>query len=311
MVINAMTDHAALTAAAAELTAAYPAITKSTLGKSVLGREIIMLSAGSAEAEKSVLYVGAYHATEYITAAVLLRFLADLGEAAEKGLSICGVNVKRMLERRRIYVVPMVNPDGVELHLHGVGEGCVLAPRLAAMSRGDYSHWQANARGVDLNHNHNARFYEYKTIEAERGIVPGPTLWSGVAPESEPETQAICALLRYDASVRTVLSLHTQGEVIYCGGVKAASAEQRGGGEDAPVGSRSLGRTLSRMTGYSLDEADGTAAYGGLVDWYVRQFGRPGFTLECGRGENPLPPEQALAIYARLREALFCAPYLV
>ena len=309
MVIDARTDHAALTAAAAGLAQAYPAITKSTLGKSVLGREIIMLSAGSSDAEKSVLYVGAYHATEYITSAVLLRFAADLGEAAEKGQRICGVDVKRLLERRRIYVVPMANPDGVELHLHGIPAGCALAGRLTAMSGGDFSHWQANARGVDLNHNHDARFDEYKAIEAERKIEPGPTLWSGVAPESEPETQAICALLRYDASVRTVLSLHTQGEVIYYGAASPASGNKSV--ETALLGSRSLGRTLSRMTGYALAGTDGTAAYGGLVDWYVREMRRPGFTLECGRGENPLPAEQALAIYARLREALFCTPYLV
>ena len=299
MEIQAVMDHAALTAAAEATAGAYPAISRSVIGQSVCGRDIIMLSAGSRDAAKSVLYVGVHHATEYITSAILMRFLADLGEAARDGRRICGVDVQSMLERRRIYVVPMLNPDGVELHLHGIWEKCPLAERLAAMSGGDFSHWQANARGVDLNHNYDALFWDYKAIEEERGVVPGASLYSGVAPESEPETQAICALLRYDASIRTVLSLHTQGEVIYYG----AGA--------APVGTRSLGRTLSRMTGYALAEADGTAAYGGLVDRYVREFERPAFTLECGKGENPLPPEQALPIYARLREALFCMPYLV
>lgn len=299
MEINTATDHAALTAAAAELTGLYPAITKSVLGKSVCGREIIMLSAGSADAEKSVLYVGAHHGMEYITSAILLRFAADLGEAARDGRRVCRVDVRRMLERRRVYIVPMLNPDGVELHLNGIWDGCPLASRLRAMSGGDFTRWQANARGVDLNHNYDALFDEYKGIEAERGISPGPSLFSGEAPESEPETQAICALLRYDSSVRTVLSLHTQGEVIYYGGGAAG------------VGARSLARTLSRMTGYATDEARDTAAYGGLVDWYVREFSRPGFTLECGRGENPLPADQAFPIYARLREALFSAPYLV
>ena len=361
MIIPSTMDHAALRAAAKELSALYPAIGVSVLGHSVCGREIFMFSAGNKSAEKSVLYVGTHHATEYITAAVLVRFLADLGEAAKDGRSVCRVDVRRMLGRRRIYVVPMLNPDGVELHLHGIRDGCPLADRLTAMSgnlsygeatprsgdfsygeatprSGDFSygeattrsgefphgeattrsedlprsggflHWQANARGVDLNHNYDARWGEYKAVEAERGIVAGATLYSGVSPESEPETQAICALLRYDASVRTVLSLHTQGEVIYYG---RHAGERESGGESAPVGARSIGRTLSRMTGYALEETEGTAAYGGLVDWYVREFGRPGYTLECGRGENPLPAEQAVAIYARVREALFCTPYLV
>ena len=30
----------------------------------------------------------------------------------------------------------------------------------------DFSHWQANARGVDLNHNYDSGFYEYKKIES-------------------------------------------------------------------------------------------------------------------------------------------------
>lgn len=294
------TDHAALCRAIGELCEKYPStITNSTLGHSIGGREIPLLSLGSADSEKSVVYIGAHHGMEYITSTVLMRFLSEICEAASGGASICGVNVALMLRRRRIYVIPMANPDGVELHLHGMWDDFPLAERTMAMSGGDFSHWQANARGVDLNHNYDARFAEYKALEKERGIAPGASLYSGVSPESEPESAAICALLHYDASIRTVLSLHTQGEVIFYGG------------DAAPVGARSIGRTLSRMTGYELAEAEGTASYGGLIDWYVREFGRPAFTLECGRGENPLPPEEAFLIYARLREALFCTPYLV
>ena len=293
-------DHDSLCRGIGALHEKYPSIlTRSVLGHSIGGREIPLLSLGAADSEKSVVYVGAHHGMEYITSAVLMRFAAELCEAAASGASLCGVNISLMLRRRRICVVPMVNPDGVELHLHGIWEGFPLAERTLAMSGGDFSRWQANARGVDLNHNYNAGFAEYKAIEEERKITPGASLYSGVSPESEPESAAVCALLRYDPSVRTVLSLHTQGEVIYYGG------------EAAPVGSRSIGRTLSRMTGYALAEADGTAAYGGLVDWFVREFERPAFTLECGRGENPLPPEDEFMIYARLREALFCTPYLV
>ena len=299
MDLNAKTDHAALCREVNTLTEKYPFITKSVLGKSIGGRDILLLCAGDAEAEKSVVYVGAHHAMEYITSALLLRFLWELGDTVQSGSRLFGTDIRRMLARRRIMVIPMLNPDGVELHLNGMWEGFPLAGRTEQMSGGDYSHWQANARGVDLNHNYDALFAEYKAIEAERGIEEGATLYSGVAPESEPETAAMCALLRYDPTVRTVLSLHTQGEVIYYGG------------NAAPTGSRSLGRTLARMTGYTLEEAEDTASYGGLTDWFVRELERPAFTLECGLGENPLPAEDAFGIYARLREALFCVPYLV
>ena len=163
MVIPSTMDHAALAAAAKELSALYPAIGVSVLGHSVCGREILMFSAGDKSAEKSVLYVGTHHATEYITAAVLVRFLADLGEAAKDGRSVCRVDVRRMLGRRRIYVVPMLNPDGVELHLHGIWDGCPLADRLTAMSgnlsygeatprSSNFSYGEATPRSEDLSH---------------------------------------------------------------------------------------------------------------------------------------------------------------
>ncbi len=299
MDLNAKMDYSALCREVDMLTEKYPFITKSVLGKSIGGRDIFLLCAGDATAEKSVVYVGTHHAMEYITSALLLRFLWELGDTVQCGSRLFGTDIKRMLARRRIMVIPMLNPDGVELHLNGMWEGFPLAERTAQMSGGDYSRWQANARGVDLNHNYDALFAEYKAIEAERSITAGPTLYSGVAPESEPETAAMCTLLRYDPTVRTVVSLHTQGEVIYYGGSAAV------------VGSRSLGRTLARMTGYTLDEAEDTASYGGLTDWVVRELERPAFTVECGLGENPLPSEDAFGIYARLREALFCMPYLV
>ena len=68
---------------------------------------------------------------------------------------------------------------------------------------------------------------------------------------------------------------------------------------------------ISRMSGYRLMQTDGTASYGGLTDWFVREFGKCAFTLECGRGQNPLPMKDAFGIYASLREVLFSLPLAV
>lgn len=65
------------------------------------------------------------------------------------------------------------------------------------------------------------------------------------------------------------------------------------------------------MTSYKLCEADGFAAYGGLSDWYTDEMRLPSFTLECGKGENPLPLSDGEGIYARLRRALFTLPATV
>ena len=269
-----------------------------SVGESICGREIHAVTLGSADAEKSAVYVGCHHALEWVTAAVLIRFIEEYCEAFRCGGSMYGVPVAHTWRERRITVIPMLNPDGVELHLRGIGQDFPLAARVRAMSGGDLSLWQANARGVDLNHNYNAGFSEYKVIERKLGIVPGATKYSGEYPESEPEVAALCRYLRYDASVRMLLTLHTQGEVIYSGGT------------DAPAESAGIGKAVSRMSGYALENTEGTASYGGLTDWFVREFSRPAFTLECGKGVNPLPGRDFFGIYTKLRKVFFMAPYL-
>ena len=57
--------------------------------------------------------------------------------------------------------------------------------------------WQANARGVDINHNFNAGWAALQLQERAAGIGgPSPRQWGGPAPESEPETRAMTELCR-------------------------------------------------------------------------------------------------------------------
>jgi g-D-glutamyl-meso-diaminopimelate peptidase len=65
------------------------------------------------------------------------------------------------------------------------------------------------------------------------------------------------------------------------------------------------------MSGYQLSEPSGSAAYGGMLDWCIHELNIPAFTLECGKGENPLPIENMFRIYTDIREVLFCAPMMI
>ena len=219
------------------------------------------------------------------------------------GESMDGCDVRFLFETRAVCIVPMLNPDGVEYQIHGVSEDHVLYDRLISMNggSGDFRHWQANARGVDLNHNYQSGFAEYKRIEAERGIFGGaPTRYSGECPESEPETGALCNYIRYRDDLRAVLTLHAQGEEIY----------YTSRGESLPESER-MARGLARACGYRLAEPDGAASYGGLTDWCIREMRLPSFTVECGKGSNPLPLTDFFSIYVRLRKMLFSAPFLI
>jgi g-D-glutamyl-meso-diaminopimelate peptidase len=262
---------------------------KKVIGKSCGGRDIVSLTLG--KGEEYVLFAAAFHGSEHITTNILMMFFEDLCLAVSKGLSLAGIDMQKGLFGRGIIVIPCVNPDGIELRFNGALES-PLSERLTRMSGGDFTSWQANARGVDLNHNYDAGFTEYKAIEREREIVAGATLYSGESPESEPETRGVANLVRM-LMPSALVSLHSQGEEIY--------AFPR-----TPSVLRCAAR-ISTLSGYRLSEPTGTAAYGGLCD-YSSSLGIPSFTLELGRGENPLDESQLPLIFSRVADAIALLP---
>lgn len=59
--------------------------------------------------------VGSIHANEWITSPLLMKFLEDLCLAYVEGSNLYGYNVRNILEYTSLYIVPMCNPDGVNL----------------------------------------------------------------------------------------------------------------------------------------------------------------------------------------------------
>ncbi len=278
----------------------YDFISVNSIGETILGKSIYMVNIGSDEAEKDIFYVGSHHGTEWMTTLILLKFINEYCEYYKSASKVFGINITKLFQSRCIHIVPLLNADGVELNLSGADESCVLYERMQRMSGGDYSKWQANARGVDLNHNYNAGFYEYKVLEQTRGIEAGATRYSGTAPESEPETGAVANYLRFNDKIKAVLTLHTQGEVIYY------TSDGR-----CPEGAYSTAKQLELLSGYGLEEPKGLSSYGGLTDWYIKELGKPSFTVECGLGENPLPLSDLYKVYSDVRRMLFSAPLLI
>ncbi len=293
-------DHSLMMQYINEFSERYSFMSVSSIGESIMGRSIPLITLG--EGAKSALYVGAHHGMEWITTVFLLRFINEYCELMKKGSRIFNCSLSQLFSTRTVYIIPMLNPDGVDYQINGVSEDNPLYDRLIKMNEGslDFSRWQANARGVDLNHNYNCGFEEYKDIERELGIFEGArTRFSGNMPESEPESANLCNFLRFNDDIKMVLTFHTQGEEIYYTS-----------GERTAPRSRTIASALSRMSGYTLSRPEGAAAYGGLTDWCISELERPSFTVECGRGENPLPLSDYFKIYADIREMLFMAPTL-
>ncbi len=278
----------------------YDFLKVSSLGESILGRKIHMLTLGNEKAEKSVLFVGTHHGCEWITTLVLLKFVNDLCEYYRSGKQPFGINLQGLFSSRCLRIVPKLNPDGAEIHINGVSKDCLLYDRIEKMSGGDYSLWKSNARGVDLNHNYDAGFEEYKLLERKEGITEGPTRYSGNYPFSEPETSSLVNFIRYDGRIKMSLSLHTSGEEIYYTSDGYA-----------PKGAKSIGDKLAALSGYRLSKPNGLAAYGGLTDWFIKEFDLPAFTIECGRDKTPICERKYFEIYAAIREMLIYAPLMI
>ncbi len=268
----------------------YPFVHTAVIGKSVMGKDIPAISLG--RASEYVLFAGGFHGSEHITATLLMYFLSELCSAIEEDGVIEGLKVRRALFGRGLVVVPVVNPDGCEISRFGLS-ATAGSRFLRRISGGDFTRFNANARGVDINHNFNADWESLREREKEAGIIgPAKTRFGGFSPESEPETAAICRLCR-TAKFRHALAFHSQGEVIY-----APSGDKK------PPRSDRMAEIMATSSGYAIEEPEGLAVGGGFKDWFIKEFGRPAFTVEVGRGENPLPLSDYPKIYKQIRELL-------
>lgn len=278
----------------------YKCFHVSFLGNSLLGRSIPMITLG--KGKKSVLYIGAHHGMEWITTALLLKFANEYCELFEVNGHISHTSISYLNSTRSIMIIPMLNPDGVEYQINGVKKSNPLYERLIKMNGSeDFSHWQANGRGVDLNHNYDAGFYEYLQNEETQKISNGAsTKWCGISPESEPESGLLANFSRFNDDIEMFISFHSQGEEIYYGN-----------NFDPPKENIRIGKMLEKLSGYKLKETEGSASSGGFTDWIVKELKKPAYTVECGKGENPLPLSNLFEIYFKLRRMLFEAPMII
>lgn len=276
----------------------YPFIEVGIAGKSVLGKSLYTLKLGNGPVE--VFYNGAHHALEWITSPLLLKFTENFAKAYGEGRKMRGYDLKDIWKQNTIYIMPMVNPDGVDLVLQGLQRENPFYDRLIAWNNGRMNFgdvWHSNIRGVDLNHNYDASWELSKQAEPAYDIHgPGPTRFSGTHPESEPESRAVAEFTR-NHNFKLVLAYHSQGEEIYW-------TYQ----DKTPPEARRIGELFSRLSGYSLAETTGITSYAGYKDWFIDKFQKPGFTIEVGLGKNPLPISQFPKIYQDNEEILLASP---
>lgn len=258
-----------------------------SIGETVCERQIYAVEIGNMN--NPAIFVGGTHGMEWASTLVTLKLCA---EACEE----YNVTLRDALSRRGAVFVPLLNPDGFELRRRGRAAAAARARALSRFPDADFAFWQSNSRGVDLNRNFDASFWEARRAAAEYGVNgASPTRFGGPFPFSERETRAIKkAIAMYRP--RTLYALHSQGEEIYW-----RYADRM------PKESRYIAEVLSALSGYKLCDPETVALGAGLKDWFIKKYNRPGFTIELGLGKNPLPYCDFDEIYQKVRRMLFVA----
>ncbi|MCL2106981.1 MAG: peptidoglycan-binding protein [Oscillospiraceae bacterium] len=271
------------------LGARYPFLASETIGSSAMGKPIQLMRIG--EGARRVGYNATHHANEWITTPLLLKFLERYAACYVRGGTLGWVPCARLYREFTLEIVPMVNPDGVDLVTdalsHAAPEYLRAVQIAAAFPRIPFPlGWKANIEGIDLNLGYPAGWELAREIKYAQGFVTyAPRDFVGPYPLAAPES---AAMYRHalQAGYELILAYHTQGELIFW----------RYEGFDPP-GAYQLARRMETASGYAMAETPPGSSHAGYRDWFITRFNRPGFTIEAGRGTSPLPLSQFDQIY--------------
>ncbi|MBE6638974.1 MAG: hypothetical protein E7616_05925 [Ruminococcaceae bacterium] len=273
-------DHIsdAVTSAFIRISKQYPFTEHRLAGKSLLGKELPVMRIG--QGNKNILLLGGADAAESISESLLLQFTDDLCRCISLNKQVYHLNCAYLCHSRSFWILPRINPDGRALVLHGADPSCVLYERQMKLNgmKSDFSDWHANARGICPHLNFNDRFAQRREQYLAAGsVVPLPC---GEFPESEPETAAICSLIRL-LDPTCIIELG-KGDTSHF----YADAQ-------TPLSMRQV----SHMTGFFPAQTP----FCGAGAWFYETYRRPYFYFSC-------PDNTA---YHEMRKFLFSFPALI
>ncbi|MBU2573069.1 MAG: zinc carboxypeptidase [Elusimicrobia bacterium] len=261
-----------------------------SLGKTIENREIWCLRINStakgrkASGKPGAVYIGNHHAREHLSNEVpllLAVYLLDYRNDAD---------IKKYIAALDIYIVPMLNPDGVEFDI----------------KTGKYQWQRKNMRvnsdksvGVDLNRNYDSWFGGQGTSH-----YPSADTYCGTAAFSEPESLAIKNFVLARKNLKTMNSYHSYGGlVMYPWGGKDAPVENE---KDRQVFIKAAGE-MAKLTDYTPEQSNEMyIATGDTCDWAYDAAKIFAFTTELeGRGFYPGAAIIEKAVTSNIKAAVY------
>lgn len=213
----------------------------SVIGSSALGRELFLLKIGSGRKKKLIL--ASIHGREQVTSLFVMKSLSQL---------------EKVPEDTSLFIVPMANPDGVEISL-GRDVPLVMPKDFKPCL------FKNNANNINLNANFP---YCFEKVPKWRQ--------GGEAPACEKETQAIISLCEKE-KFSSCLSLHVRGNCIFFRDWGNAQVEH----------DFALAKSISHKCGFDLVAPTQKAEdySGGFENWFRYRFCRPALCIELVKDE--------------------------
>ncbi len=231
------------------LSSRYLFLSVTSIGQTVLGRRIPLISIG--RGKKTVIYIGGQAGTESESVSILLRYINELCEYISNDGRFYNCSAAYFFATRTVIIVPMLNPDGIEYCHHGIDEANPLYENLIKNFH-DFSSWEGNARGVELKNNYGNSFEDLNTFEQETG--------------------ALRNYLMFNKDIRLAVSLGKGNNTVSCTHIGTT-----------PPKLTSVGIGISRLCCYDYLRENGN---GTLCNFCANELVIPSFEIKSNYSDN-------------------------
>ena len=238
------------------LCGAYPGIASQyVFSESAEGRELVALSLG--RGSRVILCTASLHACEFFSTNFVMYMADQYAYGYATNGEIGGLSCRALLDEVRFLIVPMVNPDGVNIAQNGPDAAADPSfIRSVDMQGATYYSWKANANGVDLNRNFPLDWRQENYLDH-----PAARYFCGSEAASEPEVRAVMQLLE-DTPFCMAFDFHTYGEKLYWIDTNTQDHAERYG---------AIAERLCDATGYYDFGMEDVSKFGGYLLNYARE----------------------------------------